>query len=805
MKFIQNPCRNDKHTLLFLFAFWFLSGLVLPSIAFAASYDTAANVPVSRPGSTADFWLKGQSNPFYGGRKWSTPPEWIKRKGSFGVPNPNSGGTPGVFTSDLANIPGYKPGGNVPVGKGVRTPLDPIKEWEMAGNPAHVPAGKGVRTPLDPMEEWKIAGNRPQVPSGKGVRSPESVPGVTGGGSGGSGWFEEQQRLNAARKAAGTNPGSAVPPASSSPTNVPSSGVSPAGAAGKGSGSALKGVRPTSPNPKNIRSSGVSPAGAAGKGSGPAPKSGMSVIGKIFLGLNIINSTVNISTSDNPKEQAQEEGRSWFTGIIGNLMGGLITGGPIGGIIGTLIGVTATDSGFADWAMGNDPDYQNKKAQKQTGPKTIEGQQRIGLESLKKTLPGGFSPTDITPPGTQTAGNSADIGSSGIPGNQGLTTGGASSAEERTGTENLKKSFPDGFKTTDITPPGTQTAAGTMDIGNPGGSTNEGQTADGTSGLEWAQNVNVSKSYQDSRRTKSKGKENLKIAGSTLSERVTAAEGEDQQQKGVITSQGKETDQSIGSTQREGKSARDANKIMSDTSIGTILAGGLMGGLSSGVATGLDNFFGTMGKGAGEQVSVKTGIQPPPPPGVGSSSGTGASAGDGSSGGAGTATGTRTSGGTGTSTGTGTASGSSTSSGTNDPPQNVTMTYAGTFSGTTTVTAAFGKRGTLRCPYTARFKVTLYPNGTATGEQHGGVFVEFDESGNGLSCSSVAAQFSYTGMHANGRVTLNRPNRSYSGQYTTSILTASGGGAGRMTLSGPRAGGKPASDKVSGSMSLSRQ
>ncbi len=328
-----------------------------------------------------------------------------------------------------------------------------------------------------------------------------------------------------------------------------------------------------------------------------------------------------------------------------------------------------------------------------------------------------------------------------------------------------------------------------------------------SSGLDWAQNINVTKSYQDGQRSKSKGKakENLKNTGLTTSERLTAGEAEDQQQKGVITSQGMETNQNVGRVQQEGKSAQDANKIMSDTSIGTILAGGLMGGLSSGVATGLDNMFGTLGRGAGEQVSVKTGIQPPPPHGTGSSNGTGTSAGDGSSGGTGTATGTGTSGGTGASAGTGATNGSGTASGTDKPPQKVTMTYAGTFRGTTTVTAAFGKRGTLRCSYTASFRVTLHPNGTATGEQNGGAYTEFDEFGNGLSCSPVAAQSTYTGTHANGRVTLNRPNRSYSGQYTASTLTASGGGAGQMTLTGPRAGGKPASDRVSGSMSLRRQ
>ena len=337
----------------------------------------------------------------------------------------------------------------------------------------------------------------------------------------------------------------------------------------------------------------------------------------------------------------------------------------------------------------------------------------------------------------------------------------------------------------------------------------------GTSpGFDLAQNVNVTGSYKDAQRTKAKGKakENLKNSGLNVSERVAAGEAEDQRKKGQINSQGQETGQNIGNTQQEGKKAQDTDRIMSETSIGTILAGGLMGGLSSGVATGLDSFFGTLGQGAGGQVSAKAGIQPPPPPIAEPASGSGASTGTGGSS-IGTAATTATeasngsakSAGAAGSSGTATSTGTGTSSQTNKPPQNIAMTYAGTFRGITTVTAAYGKRGSLRCSYTAQFRVTLHPNGSATGDQNGGVYAEFDENGNGLSCTPVAAQSSYTGTHGNGRVTLTRPNRSYTGQYTAATLSASGGGSAQMTLTGPRAGGKPASDRVVGSMTLSRQ
>ena len=663
MKFIQNPCRNDRHILLFLFTFWFLTGLVLSGIAFATSYDTAAKVAVSGPGSTFDFWWTNQRNPFYGGRNWNTPPEWVKQKGPVGVPNPRSAGTPGDFTSGVAKIPGYKPGGNVPVGEGVRqTPLDPIKDWEIAGNPAHVPAGKGVR-PL------------------------ESVSGVTGGGSGGSQWFEAQQQLNVGGKAAGTTPGSGEPiyPVGGRltpfkpgqkltgeekaiydglikdgiPHRAPPSGAPPAGSVGAGttpgSGEPIYPVggrlTPFKPGqkltgeekaiydglikdgiPHRAPPSATPPAGSAGKGPGPAPKSGIgSVIGKLFIGLMVINSAVNIATSDKPGEQAKEEGRGWFTGIIGSIMGGLITGGPVGGFIGAIIGVTTTDKNFADYAMGNNQDYQNQQARERlTGPKTLEGEQRVTQDNLKKNLPG--------------------------------------------------------FGSTDITPPGTQTAAGTADIGTPGGSANEGETADGTSsGLDWAQNVNVTSSYKEGMRTKAKGKakENLKNSGLTTSERVATGEGEDQRKKGQIASQGMETGQSISSTQQEGKKAQDTDRIMSETSIGTILAGGLMGGLSSGVATGLDSFFGTLGQGAGGQVSVSAGIQPPPPPNAEPTSGSGASTGIGSSSGTGATNTTATSNGIGKSSGVTGSSGVGTSTGVG--ASSVTATSG--VSGTTATTA----------------------------------------------------------------------------------------------------------------------
>ena len=640
----------------------FFVGLSIPGDSRASSAGS---------GNTFDFWWKNQRNPFYGGRNWNAAPEWIKQKGPTGVPNPRSGSTGGDFVSRVAGTPGYKPGGNVP-------------------------AGKGVRTPLDVYDDWKMAGNKPNVPAGPGVRPPESVPGVTEGTSAGSGWFEGQQKLGAGGKPAGATPGPGEP---IYPIGRRLTPFKPGQKLPTGEG---KAIYDGSGIPHRAPPSGASSTGSAGKGPGQAPKSGGSVVGKVFIGLLAINSAVNIATSDNPGEQAKEEGRGWFTGIIGNIMGGLITGGPIGGFIGAIVGVTATDKNFADQVMGNDQNYQNQQARERlTGPKTLEGEQRVGLENLKKNLPGGFGPADITPPGTQTAAGTADIGNRGVP-------AGESSSSER---------ISPGSYPTDITTPGTQTAAGTADIGTSGASGGRSQTVDGQpSGLDWAQNVNVTQSFSDAQRSKTKGKarENLKNTGLVTSERITASEAEDQRKKGEINAQGQETGQNISSTQQEGKKAQDTDRIMSETSIGTILAGGLMGGLSSGVATGLDSFFGTLGQGAGGQVSARAGIQPPPPPNPepastrgtstgtgGSSSGTAATTATEASNGSGKSAGATGSSGTGPSTGTGASSGTATSGVSGTTTSTAKPTIKGTKPATTTTTTV-----TVAKPTTATAKPT---------------------------------------------------------------------------------------------------
>jgi len=416
----------------------------------------------------------------------------------------------------------------------------------------------------------------------------------------------------------------------------------------------------------------------------------------------------------------------------------------------------------------------------------------------------------------------------------------------RSGSEGAGGNIPYGF---DQLPSGNETAGGTVDIGPGGVSGRQGQaTAGNASGWEWAQNVNVSQSYQDARRTTStaQGKTGLQNKGLTMSERAAAADSDDRQKQTVIASQGKATAQGISNVQQEGRTAQDTNRIVSQTAIGTVVAGGLMGGLSSGVATGLEGFFGTVGKGAGEQVSVKTGILPPSPTSPGSEPATGtassplneggASTGSDAGSGAVASTGTGTSTGgisstatrvttkpsTGAATGTGSSAGGASATGTGtsmvtkSTSQTTSMTYTGTVRETWTSTARLGKQGTLDCSHTASIKVTLHTSGLATAEQNGGVRAYFDINGNAVSCVPDKKVTTYTGRHQNGRVTLGgsgggAADFSYSGQYTATSLTASGGGSQSgvrsvKTGEGNFTGGTlPGTTNMTGSMSLKRQ
>ncbi len=134
--------------------------------------------------------------------------------------------------------------------------------------------------------------------------------------------------------------------------------------------------------------------------------------------------------------------------------------------------------------------------------------------------------------------------------------------------------------------------------------------------MELAKNTNVTESYHKDKRHKHKQETEQvqKTSGITQSERESSSQEKDQREKSKIEAQGKLTDRTISSSQKEHAGAEQTAQAERQTGIGTIIAGGLFGGLSSGVAVGLDGFFGGLGKGAGEQASVKMGIQPKPSP-----------------------------------------------------------------------------------------------------------------------------------------------------------------------------------------------
>jgi hypothetical protein len=135
-------------------------------------------------------------------------------------------------------------------------------------------------------------------------------------------------------------------------------------------------------------------------------------------------------------------------------------------------------------------------------------------------------------------------------------------------------------------------------------------------GRDLAKNTNLTDSYQKDRSDKSskETQQTQTAAGSTLSEKNVASHARNLIEQSKNTAQGKLTETAISQTRQESTQAQKTDQLEKNTAIGTILAGSLLGGLTSGVAIGLDNAFGTIGRGAGEQASISTGIKPKPEP-----------------------------------------------------------------------------------------------------------------------------------------------------------------------------------------------
>jgi hypothetical protein len=135
-------------------------------------------------------------------------------------------------------------------------------------------------------------------------------------------------------------------------------------------------------------------------------------------------------------------------------------------------------------------------------------------------------------------------------------------------------------------------------------------------GMDLAKNTNLTDSYQKDRSDKSskETQQTQTTARSTLSEKKVASHARDLEEQSRTTAQGKLTETAISQAQQESTQAQKIDQLEKSTAIGTILVGSLMGGLTSGVAIGLDSAFGTLGRGAGEQASISTGIKPKPEP-----------------------------------------------------------------------------------------------------------------------------------------------------------------------------------------------
>jgi len=180
-------------------------------------------------------------------------------------------------------------------------------------------------------------------------------------------------------------------------------------------------VAPVQPKPP-VQTPGVSPGSSTGEtfveGLKKNPfdrtppvkpqgvKASPSYLGKVLVIIGAIWSGYNISTSDNPKQQAKEEAGGW----LGGAAGGLVTGGPVGAIIGAIIGGIMTSSNAANTIMGNDQDYQNQKAMGQAGPKLVEGIKKRDRDNINKGLQIiRDSGMPFEPPQTGTAGGTADV------------------------------------------------------------------------------------------------------------------------------------------------------------------------------------------------------------------------------------------------------------------------------------------------------------------------------------------------------------------------------------------------------------
>jgi len=93
-------------------------------------------------------------------------------------------------------------------------------------------------------------------------------------------------------------------------------------------------------------------------------------------------------------------------------------------------------------------------------------------------------------------------------------------------------------------------------------------------------------------------------------------------------------------------------------------------------------------------------------------------------------------------------------------------TYSGSWSGSGTATASFGKGGSLSCPYGGTINLILHTNGKVTGTINGFALHSFNDDGSSGSCSKSGKSSGLSGTHANGSFSARKGGCGVKGSYT---------------------------------------
>jgi hypothetical protein len=128
-------------------------------------------------------------------------------------------------------------------------------------------------------------------------------------------------------------------------------------------------------------------------------------------------------------------------------------------------------------------------------------------------------------------------------------------------------------------------------------------------------------------------------------------------------------------------------------------------------------------------------------------------------------------------------------------------TYSGSWGGSITCTATFGKGGSGSCPYKGSMQLVFTPGGSVSGTSTGGYSISFKGDGSFEGCGSFGGSTGMSGSHSNGSFSATSGSgTSLSGSYTEGSATGTLSGGGPITLSK----GGTASCTKSASVSLSR-